>query len=161
MSPPLSALSPLVCICWRVEHVTDLDSFSFISFFTLSLSLLLPLLSQMAVSGQPCTQHIGVSNKTDDINRGMHTCTCVRAHPFPHAHIPLLIPKLSLMMAWEMCASVQQHAGNNTNPLCCSRHPFFPTISSSLPPSLSISYTFASSAHSVLSPCLSSFRNVV
>lgn len=101
--------------CFPLEHFLFFLSFSYT-----------PLLSRVAVSGQPCTQHIGVSNETDDINRGMHTCTCVQAHPFPCTHIPLLIPKLSIMMAWEMCASVQQQAGNNTNPLRGCRHPIFP-----------------------------------
>lgn len=127
------AIFESLCVNWLMGrggggHVTDLDVFLFyhFCFFLSILTLLLPLLSQVAVSGQPCTQHIGVSNKTDDINGGMHTCTCVQAHPFTHAHIPSLIPKLPITMTWEMCASVQQLPGNNTNPLCSCRHSFFP-----------------------------------
>jgi len=107
------------------------------SFFLFSHSFLLPLLSQVAVSGQPCPLHIGVSSKTDDINRGMHTCTCVQARPFPDAHIPSLIPGLSMMMAWEMCASVQQQAVNKTNPPCSCRPHYL-----LLPPSLTIGPLF-------------------
>lgn len=43
-------------------------------------------------------------------NRRKHTCDCVHAHLFPHARVPSLIPKLSIVMVWEICASVQQQA---------------------------------------------------
>lgn len=43
-------------------------------------------------------------------NRRKHTCDCVHAHLFPHASVPSLIPKLSIVMVWEICASVQQQA---------------------------------------------------
>lgn len=53
---------------------------------------------------------------------------------------PRPTPKLSITAAWEMCTSVQQQTGNNTNPPCiCSLLPSLlrPAVSSSLPTLLS------------------------